>query len=67
MTESNRYLSALLNGNEEVTAEIYSKYYPKISSFILRNKGKEEDVEDAIDALIDSKREVIEVKKRCNL
>ncbi|CAM1371212.1 RNA polymerase sigma factor [Tenacibaculum xiamenense] len=53
MTESNRYLSALLNGNEEVTAEIYSKFYPKISSFILRNKGKEEDVEDVFhDALM---------------
>ncbi len=53
MTESDRYLSALLNGNEKVTSEIYTKFYPKICSFILRNKGKEEDVEDVFhDALM---------------
>lgn len=53
MTESDKYLDALLNGNEKVTLEIYSKYYRKVSAFILTNKGKEEDVEDVFhDALM---------------
>ncbi|WP_435262908.1 RNA polymerase sigma factor [Tenacibaculum sp. nBUS_03] len=53
MTESERYLNALLKGDERITAEIYSKFYRKVSSFILANKGKQEDVEDVFhDALM---------------
>lgn len=53
MTESDKYLNALLNGNEKITSEIYSKFFYKVSAFVLNNKGKEEDVEDVFhDALM---------------
>ena len=53
MTESDRYLNALLEGNQRITSEIYTKFYRKVSTFITTNKGKEEDVEDVFhDALM---------------
>ncbi len=53
MTESEKYLNALIQGDEKTTSEIYNKFYNKVSSFVLSNKGKQEDVEDVFhDALV---------------
>ena len=53
MEQTERYIDALLAGNDAVIKEIYSKIYPKIASFILSNKGKQEDALDVFhDALM---------------
>lgn len=53
MTESEKYLNALIKGDQKTTSEIYTKFYNKVSSFVLNNKGKQEDVEDVFhDALL---------------
>lgn len=53
MEQTERYIDALLTGNDAVIKEIYSKIYPKIASFILANKGKQEDALDVFhDALM---------------
>lgn len=50
---SNKYLKGLLDGDQRVTQEIYEQFYPKIHSFILRNKGKSADAKDVFhDALL---------------
>lgn len=53
MEHTERYINALIQGEDVVIKEIYSKIYPKIASFILSNKGKEEDALDVFhDALL---------------
>jgi RNA polymerase sigma factor (sigma-70 family) len=53
MQENDPYLHALINGDKKTINAIYEKFYPKVRSFILYNKGKEEDVQDVFqDALM---------------
>lgn len=53
MENTERYINALLNGDDSVIKEIYSKIYPKIVSYILNNKGKSDDALDVFqDALM---------------
>ena len=48
-----KYINGLLNSNDYIIKEIYSKIYPKISSYILANKGGKEDALDVFqDALM---------------
>ena len=52
MNNGERYLKALVNNDSRITLEIYTKFYPKIASFVLKNKGKSEDAQDVFqDAL----------------
>ena len=39
-------LQSLLQGDEKGIAEIYKQVFPKVVSFILKNKGQYEDAED---------------------
>ncbi|WP_299890482.1 sigma-70 family RNA polymerase sigma factor [uncultured Lacinutrix sp.] len=53
MQESEKYLQALIKGNNKTILEIYNKFFPKINSFIMRNNGKEDDAKDVFhDALM---------------
>lgn len=53
MENTERYLNALLTGDDSVIKEMYTKIYPKIVSFILKNKGKTDDALDVFqDALM---------------
>ena len=53
MENTERYINALLTGDDCVIKEIYSKIYPKIVSYILNNKGKKDDALDVFqDALM---------------
>lgn len=53
MSENDKYLNALLEGNDGVIKEIYSKIFPKVQSFILSNKGYKSDALDIFhDALM---------------
>lgn len=53
MQESEKYLQALIKGNNKIILEIYNKFFPKINSFIMRNNGKEDDAKDVFhDALM---------------
>ncbi|MEM6685705.1 MAG: RNA polymerase subunit sigma, partial [Bacteroidota bacterium] len=46
MKDSERYINALITGNEKVTKEIYNKLFPKIKSYILKNRGDAQDASD---------------------
>jgi RNA polymerase sigma factor (sigma-70 family) len=53
MLESKIYLKALLEGDNKIISEIYTKFYPKVASYILKNNGNEEEVKDVFqDALM---------------
>ncbi len=53
MDETQEYLTALLEGDDLVILNIYDRFFPKVKSFIIENKGKEEDVQDVFhDALM---------------
>jgi len=53
MSEKNNHIEALVKGDEKAILEIYNLFFPKVKSFIIRNKGKEEDAKDTFhDALI---------------
>lgn len=53
MKHNKKYLEALVNNDSNGTLEIYTKFYPKIASFVLNNKGGTEDAQDVFqDALI---------------
>jgi len=48
-----KYLDALISGNEKVLKEIYSKMFLKVQSFVLNNKGQKDDAYDVFhDALL---------------
>jgi len=46
MSEQERYFQGVLNDDREVLNEIYEEYFPTISSFVLKNKGGEDDCWD---------------------
>lgn len=53
MEDTERYITALLNGDDSVIKEIYSKMFPKIVSYIQKNSGKKDDALDVFhDALM---------------
>lgn len=53
MEETEKYLTALLEGDSKVVLDIYQKFFHKVESFILNNHGKKEDVQDVFhDALM---------------
>jgi len=53
MSENKNYIEALVKGDEKQILDIYNLFFPKVKSFIIRNKGKEEDAKDVFhDALI---------------
>lgn len=53
MENTVRYINALLNGEDAIIKEIYSKIYPKIASYIISNNGKSDDAHDVFhDALM---------------
>lgn len=46
MEEAQKYMNGLLNNDRLIVASIYDTFFPKVKSFILDNKGGEEDVQD---------------------
>ncbi len=53
MENTERYINALIHGDDAIIKEIYSKIYPKVLTFILSNKGNEDDALDVFhDALM---------------
>lgn len=51
--DGDKYLKALVDGNQAITQEVYGKFYPKVQAFILRNNGKIADAKDVFhDALL---------------
>jgi len=53
MKHNEKYLDALINNDSDIILEIYTKFYPKIASFVLSNKGGSEDAQDIFqDALM---------------
>lgn len=53
MENTERYINALLNGEDSVIKEIYSKIYPKVVSYIVSKNGRSEDSLDVFqDALM---------------
>ncbi|PHS08576.1 MAG: RNA polymerase subunit sigma [Kordia sp.] len=53
MQESEKYLQALIDGDNKIILDIYNRFHPKIQVFILRNNGRHEDVQDVFhDALM---------------
>ncbi|AXG71935.1 RNA polymerase sigma factor [Kordia sp. SMS9] len=46
MKDSERFINALITGNEKITKEIYVNVFPKIKSFILKNRGDSQDASD---------------------
>lgn len=50
---ASQYLNGLISGDRKVVNTIYEQFYPKVRTFILQNKGKEDDVQDVFqDALM---------------
>ena len=41
--DGDKYLKALVDGNQAITREVYEKFYPKVHTFILRNNGESAD------------------------
>ncbi len=53
MEEAEKYMNGLLTNDRFIVASIYDAFFPKIKSFILDNKGGEDDVQDVFhDALM---------------
>lgn len=53
MEETEKYLNGLIHNDRKTVAAIYDAFFPKVKSFVLNNKGKEEDVQDVFhDSLI---------------
>lgn len=53
MDNNERYLNALLTGDDRVIKEIYVQQFPKIQSYIVSNKGTKDDALDVFhDALL---------------
>ncbi len=53
MNITEKYINALIKGDDKVIKKIYSKLYPKIKFYILANRGKQEDALDVFhDALM---------------
>lgn len=56
-----KYLNALLSGNEPLIKEIYDRIFPKVKSFVSKNKGQ---VDDAYDIFQDALIYIITVQKK---
>lgn len=53
MKQNKKYLEALVNNDSSIVVEIYTKFYPKTASFVVSNKGRQEDAQDVFqDALV---------------
>lgn len=53
MRNEEKYLEALITNDSDITLEIYNRFFPKIESFILNNKGEKDDAQDVFqDALM---------------
>ena len=46
MDETEKYLNGLIHNDRKVVASIYEAFFSKVKSFVLNNKGEEEDVQD---------------------
>ena len=46
MSESRKYLEALLSGDSNIIQDIYNANYHKVKSFVLKNQGQSTDAED---------------------
>lgn len=46
MKDSERYINALITGDERVIKEIYTKLFPKIKAYVMKNRGDEQDASD---------------------
>ena len=44
-----RYVDGLLNSDEEVIKELYSKLYPKVKRYVLSARGNEDDALDVLE------------------
>lgn len=60
MKDSERFINALVTGNEIVIKEIYAKLFPKIKSYVLKNRG---DVQDASDVFHDGLMYILVTQK----
>ena len=60
MEDSERYINALITGNEKVTIDIYSKLFPKIKAYVVKNRG---DAQDAADVFHDGLMYIIVTQK----
>jgi len=60
MKDSERFINALITGNEKITKEIYTKLFPKIKSYVLKNRG---DAQDASDVFHDGLMYIIVTQK----
>lgn len=60
MENTERYINALIEGDDFVIKEIYSKIYPKIASYIFSNKG---NTDDALDVFHDALMYIIITQK----
>ncbi|NQX85099.1 MAG: sigma-70 family RNA polymerase sigma factor [Flavobacteriaceae bacterium] len=58
--KNDKYVDALITGNEIVIKEMYSKFFPKITSFVLSNRG---DAQDASDVFHDGLMYIIVTQK----
>ena len=53
MHTTNTFLEGLVSGDRKIISDIYIRFYPKVKTFILQNKGSEDDVQDVFqDALM---------------
>lgn len=46
MSDSPRYLNALVKNDEKTIREVYEKFYPNVKKYILHKNGQEVDAED---------------------
>lgn len=46
MEDSERFITGLITGNEKVTLEIYTKLFPKVQAYVLKNRGDSQDASD---------------------
>lgn len=53
MKNDEKYLEALIHNDSTIILEIYTKFHPKVASFILKNNGSYDDAQDVFqDALV---------------
>lgn len=67
MIDNRTYLTALLQNNSKVIGVMYSKIFPKVTKFVLRNNGQVADAEDVfqkalIQISVRYRREPFEIK-----
>ncbi|WP_298419857.1 sigma-70 family RNA polymerase sigma factor [uncultured Kordia sp.] len=60
MKDSERFINALTSGNERIIKEIYTKLFPKIKTYVLKNRG---DTQDASDVFHDGLMYIIVTQK----